>query len=367
MTHGFLFHSEFRTSLRADTHPARLSAIGLEAWKAGALLPAIVTSRIHVGLLREWMQSYRRLRYWELKVIFGIEPFDPEHQPVPIERLTELLRSFLSVEVCRRYGVLPLNYVTMPLPYLVVGMVDPSNASAIADLNRWLKPQKLAWQRRVLWREDFQLLFSAYLDEEIRHCQAQTPGRWFQGWRLKPPAVEPHTADPTALETELTQLRQRVHELEQQQQIWLAERERYRKPLELPLKSSRSDSQFPEQQRQRLRQQGKREVILELLATVDAFEQAQQQVTDADADSALHRGYQQIHRLLLNGLKRSGVVTIEPAVGEPFNPLLHEAIQVEATVDRPPGMILAVLQRGYQLTDDIIRPAQVTVSIVERQ
>jgi molecular chaperone GrpE len=65
---------------------------------------------------------------------------------------------------------------------------------------------------------------------------------------------------------------------------------------------------------------------------------------------------------LLKGLAANGVEAVEPAVGDAFDPNLHEAVlrqPPESGAEVEPGSISMVLQAGYRLGDMVIRPAKV--------
>ncbi|MFO0900051.1 MAG: nucleotide exchange factor GrpE [Pirellulales bacterium] len=51
-----------------------------------------------------------------------------------------------------------------------------------------------------------------------------------------------------------------------------------------------------------------------------------------------------------------------PALGEPFDPNVHQAIAQQPSADQPPGTVLLEAQSGYQLHDRVLRPSQVIVS-----
>lgn len=63
-------------------------------------------------------------------------------------------------------------------------------------------------------------------------------------------------------------------------------------------------------------------------------------------------------RLILEG---EGLKAIE-AVGQPFDPLRHEAVIREETTACPDGQVMAELQRGYELHGRVLRPALVKVA-----
>ena len=54
-----------------------------------------------------------------------------------------------------------------------------------------------------------------------------------------------------------------------------------------------------------------------------------------------------------------------PALGEKFDPHVHQAIQEVFSPDQPPGHVLQVLQEGYTLSGRLLRPAMVIVSGVQ--
>ena len=54
-------------------------------------------------------------------------------------------------------------------------------------------------------------------------------------------------------------------------------------------------------------------------------------------------------------------VTAVPAEGQPFDPNVHEAIGQQES-DAAPGTVVSVLQKGYRLSDRLLRPAMVVVA-----
>ena len=73
-------------------------------------------------------------------------------------------------------------------------------------------------------------------------------------------------------------------------------------------------------------------------------------------------GMRMVESELLKALARHGIVEID-ALGKPFDPRLHQAVEVAPAVEGgPASTVLAVLKRGYRLHDRILRPAMVRVS-----
>ena len=66
-------------------------------------------------------------------------------------------------------------------------------------------------------------------------------------------------------------------------------------------------------------------------------------------------------RQLTAALERNKVVAISPLAGEAFNPHLHQAISMVPS-DQAANTVVGVLQKGYSITDRVLRPALVTVA-----
>jgi molecular chaperone GrpE len=60
-------------------------------------------------------------------------------------------------------------------------------------------------------------------------------------------------------------------------------------------------------------------------------------------------------------LTRLGVQTI-PALGQTFDPRVHEAIEMVETTEHPDHQVIEELQHGYKLKDRLLRPAMVRVA-----
>lgn len=99
--------------------------------------------------------------------------------------------------------------------------------------------------------------------------------------------------------------------------------------------------------------------ILDLLGVVDSFELALKAA--ADSDDSFAQGMRAIDRQMRDLLASHGVRPIE-ALGEPFDPNLHDAIGVTENSDLPPGAVAAVIQAGWRRGDEVLRHARVFVN-----
>ena len=122
------------------------------------------------------------------------------------------------------------------------------------------------------------------------------------------------------------------------------------------LENFRKRSQREKDEARQFANQG---LLEKLLPVLDNFEMAL--IASGDADPAIRDGVQMIYDQLLGVLKESCVEPVE-AVGEPFDPNLHEAISQQHTDEAAEGTVLQQLQRGYKLNDRLVRPARVIVA-----
>jgi molecular chaperone GrpE len=107
------------------------------------------------------------------------------------------------------------------------------------------------------------------------------------------------------------------------------------------------------------RQRAAAEVWRAVLELADNLERALQ-VPAADG-AGLRKGVELIHQQLQALLKRFGLEPIE-AVGRPFDPQQHDAVLVVEAENVASHHVVDVVQNGYTLHGEVLRPARVTVS-----
>lgn len=101
-------------------------------------------------------------------------------------------------------------------------------------------------------------------------------------------------------------------------------------------------------------------VVLDMLSVLDTFDKALEDSRSNDDVKRLKKGFESIHRQFLQAMQRQGLREIR-AEGE-FDPFIHEAVMTEETDEVEEGRILELLQKGYALGNNVIRPARVKVS-----
>jgi len=109
---------------------------------------------------------------------------------------------------------------------------------------------------------------------------------------------------------------------------------------------------------------GKSEVIREVVPVLDDLERAIQAAgldPEGDSDDGLAHGVLLVFRSLRDSLSRNGIEAVDPK-GEKFDPTAHEALSTQPVEGTESGTVVEVLQKGYRLGDQLVRPARVVVS-----
>lgn len=103
-------------------------------------------------------------------------------------------------------------------------------------------------------------------------------------------------------------------------------------------------------------------LLQDLLIVVDNLERA---ISSADqdnpTDSSLVEGINLTLNEVLKILQQYNVQPVK-ALGESFDPAIHQAMMQQEVEDEPANMVVQEMQKGYRLHDRLLRPAMVVVS-----
>ena len=120
--------------------------------------------------------------------------------------------------------------------------------------------------------------------------------------------------------------------------------------------------------RKRLRQQSeesakiqKEAVLRDVLPIVDNLERALEAARGNTDAKTIIQGVEMVVRSLLDFLRIHGVTPVH-AVGQSFNPNLHEAVDHVESDSHAPNTVISEFHRGYQIGDRTLRPARVSVA-----
>lgn len=103
------------------------------------------------------------------------------------------------------------------------------------------------------------------------------------------------------------------------------------------------------------------EAILAFLPIVDDLERALGHLPAEVKDQGWAQGFALIERNLASLFERLGLQRFG-AVGDEFDPKVHEAVAYEESTSQPEGHVTSVMSSGYRLGERVVRPAQVAVA-----
>ena len=112
-----------------------------------------------------------------------------------------------------------------------------------------------------------------------------------------------------------------------------------------------------EQEKEEISRFAKATLILELLPVLDDLERAFAAIPPRLVQTSWADGVKLIWGKLRTTLETQGLSEIK-AVGEPFDPHLHEAIRQDRGEE---GVVVEEVQKGYEFNGRIIRPSKVVV------
>jgi molecular chaperone GrpE len=105
----------------------------------------------------------------------------------------------------------------------------------------------------------------------------------------------------------------------------------------------------------------KETIIKSLLPAFDNFDHTLDKAKHAENIEDVIKGVEIIYGQMLDILKSFGVEQIK-ALGEKFDPTVHQAMMQRSETDKEEDMILEEFQKGYRLNGRVIRPNKVVVN-----
>ncbi|HEY6002475.1 MAG TPA: nucleotide exchange factor GrpE [Anaeromyxobacter sp.] len=112
-------------------------------------------------------------------------------------------------------------------------------------------------------------------------------------------------------------------------------------------------------EREEIQKFGIEKVLKDILPVLDGLDRA---LSSAPPEDPLSDGVRLVRASLEQALARHGVVGFS-ALGEKFDPALHEALMQVPTADQPAGTVVLEHARGFKLHERLIRPAMVGVAV----
>lgn len=141
--------------------------------------------------------------------------------------------------------------------------------------------------------------------------------------------------------------KEKIAELEDRVMRQMAEFENYRR---------RTDKE-----KQAMFETGAKSVIEKILPVIDNFERGLSTMSEAERETGFASGMNMIYKQLLTELENIGVKPIE-ALGQEFDPNLHNAVMQVATEGYESGVVAQELLKGYTYRDTVVRHSMVAVA-----
>ena len=101
-------------------------------------------------------------------------------------------------------------------------------------------------------------------------------------------------------------------------------------------------------------------LVVELLPVLDNFDRAVSAAKDNPDFASFSQGVEMILRQMQTALSKEGLKAMD-AVGQPFDPNLHEAVLRVDSEEHPENTVVEELQKGYYLKEKVLRPCMVKV------
>lgn len=108
---------------------------------------------------------------------------------------------------------------------------------------------------------------------------------------------------------------------------------------------------------------GNEKVLSHLLDVVDNLDRTVDAIAGDEDEKIknIHSGIEMVRKQFLDVLKKSGLEKIE-ALGEVFDPNLHEAMAQQPAEGKKDQEVIQVFQHGYVLNGRLLRPAKVVIA-----
>lgn len=115
-----------------------------------------------------------------------------------------------------------------------------------------------------------------------------------------------------------------------------------------------------EKEKSQMFDMGAKSIIEKVLPIVDNFERGLAAVPEEQKDDAFVTGMDKVYKQLMTEFDSIGVKPIE-AVGQEFNPDLHNAVMQVESEEFEPGIVAQEFQKGYMYKDTVVRHSMVAV------
>ncbi|MDV3244667.1 MAG: nucleotide exchange factor GrpE [Nitrososphaerales archaeon] len=167
----------------------------------------------------------------------------------------------------------------------------------------------------------------------------------------KPPRAKQKGESEQEMEERLEQERQRGEELVTKMRYLQADFENYRKRMDKEMRDIQDLSV--------------RSLVLRLLSVLDELELAVENAEKVKQKGEVLEGIKMVYRNLTSTLGAEGLERIE-AVGRPFDPRLHEAVE-KVKSSAKEDIVVEEVRSGYTFRGSVLRPSMVKVELASKK
>ncbi|MBI4781716.1 MAG: Flp pilus assembly complex ATPase component TadA [Oscillatoriophycideae cyanobacterium NC_groundwater_1537_Pr4_S-0.65um_50_18] len=143
-----------------------------QAWQTSQALQCSIFETLETvvgkSLSAQQINQYRQQERLELKILYGVECFDPARHTVDFSWIYQCLQHLIPLHLCDYYHLVPLRQDSTDVSQLWVGMIDPSNLEATNSLNYIFQRHGLVLCPMVITAEDYYHLVHQILDRGSR-------------------------------------------------------------------------------------------------------------------------------------------------------------------------------------------------------
>jgi molecular chaperone GrpE len=189
-------------------------------------------------------------------------------------------------------------------------------------------------------------------DQKFSKDEANTEGKGLESEKINLDEGSLKDEDKTSqemltLEAELAKAKAKAEDQYGQLQRLQAEFDNYRK------RTQKEKAELIKYASERL--------VEELLPVLDNFDRAVSAAKDNPDFTAFSQGIEMILRQMQAALNKEGLKAMD-AVGQPFDPNLHDAVLRVASDEHPENTVVEEIQKGYFLKEKVLRPCMVKVA-----
>lgn len=116
-----------------------------------------------------------------------------------------------------------------------------------------------------------------------------------------------------------------------------------------------------EKEKTQMFETGAKNIIEKILPVVDNFERGLAAIPEAEKGNGFAEGMEKIYKQMMTVLEEAGVTAIE-AVGQEFDPNLHNAVMHVEDEEVGENIIVEEFQKGYKYRESVVRHSMVKVA-----